>query len=97
MMKRYRNKRFREKIEKRRAAGRRGGLRSQEVQREKRLRAHDGVPVWPVSPRWSIGVRDNWANEEGWFTWKSWRDTLLRLRMAMQLVPVVKRGRRSKV
>jgi hypothetical protein len=83
-------KRFKIKIKNRREAGRRGGIASQKVQREKRLANHSNLPKYPTSPRWSIGIRDNWSDESGWFTFISWRDTFRRLRIAMTLSPVIK-------
>ena len=77
----------------RREAGRRGGIRSQEVQRERRMELHRGESVHPARPRWSIGVRDNWAGEEGWFTFVSFRDAGRRIRAVMGGLAVVVRGR----
>ena len=65
------------------AAGRRGGLRSQQVQRERRMELHRGAPVYPDRPRWSIGIRDNWSGEDGWFTFVSFRDVIRRIGVVM--------------
>jgi len=68
----------RERLKQRRESGRRGGIRSQQVQAEKRMELHRGETVYPVTPRWSIGIRDNWSGESGWITFKSWRDVVKR-------------------
>ena len=81
----------RERLKLRREAGRRGGLRSQQVQAEKRMEFHRGEPVYPARPRWSIGLRDNWSGEEAWIVFRSWRDVLRRFTVTMSnLVPISK-------
>lgn len=82
-------------LKRRREAGRIGGIRSQQVQRERRMELHRGEVVYPVSARWSIGVRDNWAREEGWFTFVSWRDALRRIRAVMAGLAVVVRKKEA--
>ena len=69
----------RERLKQRREAGRRGGIKSQQVQREKRMELHRGEPVYPARPRWSIGLRDNWSGEEAWIVFRSWRDIIRRV------------------
>ena len=44
---------------------------------------HRGDPAYPASPRWSIGLRDNWSGEYAFVTFVSFRDVILRLRIAM--------------
>jgi hypothetical protein len=79
----------REKLRRRKEAARRGGVRSQEVQREKRMRGDGGGwvvgggEVSGVGPRWSVGLRDNWQGEEGWVEFRSFRDLVRRFRVAM--------------
>jgi hypothetical protein len=90
-MKRYQKLKRKSKIE----AGRRGGIRSQQVQREKRMEIHRFDPVYPVKPRWSIGLRDNWSGESSWFTFKSFRDTMRRILKAMCLLAIPERCDRN--
>jgi len=73
-------------------SGRRGGIRSQEVQRERRMEIHRGIPIYPVIPRWSIGIRDNWSGEDGWFTFVSFRDLIRRIGIVMRGMSVTIRG-----
>jgi len=88
----------RERRKRRQEAGRRGGIRSQEVQREKRMELHRDNPIYPVTPRWSIGLRDNWQRgEQSWITFRSWRDVLRRLTRAMAGLEIDPAACRSRI
>jgi hypothetical protein len=50
-----------------------------------------GDPIYPVRPRWSIGIRDNWSGEAGWFEFRSMRDVILRIGAVMSGLSVVTR------
>ncbi len=58
------------------------------------MEIHRDDPIYPVTPRWSIGLRDNWSGEYHWITFSSYRDTIRRIRMVMcNLIPTVTAAR----
>lgn len=71
-------------------AGRLGGIRSQQVQREKRMELHKDDPVYPARPRWSVGIRDNWSGESGWFEFRSMRDVIRKIHIALKIEVEIK-------
>ena len=88
-MTRFQRRKSKRRSERCREAGRLGGIRSQEVQRERRMELRQGEPIYPVTPRWSIGLRDNWSGESGWITFISYRDAMRRLRVVMSNLSIV--------